>query len=353
MDKKVYQVGIIGCGNISEVYVRNLQQKYKNTKVVALCNRTREKAVVLAEKYQVEKVLDKEEMFIDESIDVILILTTPESHYELTKQALLAGKHVYVEKPIAFEVEEGEELVELAKEKGVLLGCAPDTYMGEVFTTAKQMIVDGKIGEIISTEAFDLCRGHESWHENPDFFYQKGGGPMLDRGPYFLATLLYLCGNITSVSGMAHRAFETRTITSLPRAGEKITVEVDTHISAMYRYENGAVGMIQTSFDICKTDTPAIEIHGTKGSLKLSTPIDFWGKLEYCDGPDGNWVTVVEDTDTSTMNNLRGMGLSQMLDCIESEDAVLASGKNATLVLEIMNAMFVSSDMKKEVSIKG
>ena len=343
-------VGIVGCGNISGIYLENLANLFHNVTVLAVCDLEEQKAHQAAEKYGIPTVCTFDEMLGMEEISIVLNLTTPAGHYEICKKTLMAGKHAYVEKPLSLSVAQGKELVALAGERGLLLGCAPDTFMGAGIQTAIQAIDNGIIGRVIGATAFMMCHGHESWHPAPEFYYQKGGGPMFDMGPYYLTALVSMIGAVGSVSGMTARAFETRTITSQPKFGTTIPVEVPTHVSGMLRFQNGAVASIITSFDVWGSTLPRIEVYGTRGSMVGPDHNTFGGEV---------FIKQAFDTEFQKMplltcyaENSRGFGVSDMADCLlHHRKTPRASGRMALHVLEIMDALHVSSDEERVIHL--
>ncbi|WP_029502074.1 Gfo/Idh/MocA family protein [Lachnoclostridium phytofermentans] len=343
-------VGIIGCGNISNIYMQNITKLFINLNLYAVCDLDEEKAKVAAEKFQIEHVLTYEEMIHSSEITMILNLTTPKSHYSICKDALLAGKHVYVEKPLSLKLEEGKELVVLAREKKLLLGCAPDTFLGAGIQTCIKAINDGYIGEVIGATAFMMCHGHESWHPDPEFYYQTGGGPMFDMGPYYLTALVSMIGPVKEVVGMNSITFPTRTITSEKKFGEVVPVEVPTHVTGLLRFENGAIGNIITSFDVWGSTLPRIEVYGTRGSLIVPDPNCFDGEVlmkQY-------FSKSFEAFPLSSIYNMnsRGAGLSDMANCVLNQtDHNRASGELACHVLEIMHALHTSQKTKAFVEL--
>lgn len=347
------KIGIIGTGNISDIYIKNLETRFDNTEVYALSNHTREKAEKKAEQYGIKHIMTIEEIFTCKEIDIVLILTLPDSHYEIAKRSILAGKHTYIEKPIALEVSEAEELKKLAKERNIKLGCAPDTFMGGAFSTAYELVNEGLIGDILSATAFVANRGHENWHPNPEFYYKKGAGPLLDMGPYYITPLVRIIGNVTSVCAMTSKAFCERTITSEPHKGEIIKVEVDTHIAGTIRFENGATATIITSFDIAKNSLPQIELYGSKGTLKMPCPNDFGGDIYFCEYGSNEFKKIKYfDKYTDRVYNLRGLGISNMADSIDKGEEFLPNGNLATHVLEVMNSLIESGHKKKFIELK-
>ena len=224
------RVGVVGCGNISGIYFENLQNTFGNTEVVACADIREDAAKAAAQQWQV-KAMPVEELLHSSEVEIVLNLTTPQSHFDICKRALLAGKHVAVEKPLSLNLADGTELVQLAEEKGLMLGCAPDTFLGGGIQTCKKLIDSDFIGQPIGATAFMMCHGHESWHPSPEFYYQKGGGPMFDMGPYYLTALCALMGGVKEVCGMTATTFPTRTVTSQPKFGTVVEVEVPTYVS--------------------------------------------------------------------------------------------------------------------------
>ena len=265
---KTVKIAMIGTGDISGIYLKNITETFHEIELVGVCDLVREKAEKAAEKWNVPKVYaDMYEAFADPQVDIILNLTRPDEHYGVTRPALEAGKHVYSEKPLAATFELGKELVELAQSKGLLLGGAPDTFLGAGIQTCRKLIDDGFIGEPVGAAAFMICRGHESWHPDPEFYYKRGGGPMLDMGPYYVTALINLLGGVRGLMGRTRRTFEHRTITSAPKRGTDITVDVPTYVTGIMDFDCGAVGTIFTTFDVYNQGQARLEVYGTKLSL--------------------------------------------------------------------------------------
>jgi predicted dehydrogenase len=238
--------------------------------------------------------------------------------------------------------EDGCALVELAAEKGLLLGGAPDTFLGGGIQTCKKLIEDGFIGELIGATAFMVCHGHESWHPNPEFYYKKGGGPMFDMGPYYITALVNLIGAVDTVCGMTNITFPQRTITSQPKFGTIIDVEVPTHVAGTLRFKSGAIGTIITSFDVWGSTLPRIEIYGTRGTLIVPDPNTFGGPV-LLSTLDGSGFKEIPLTHIYAENS-RGIGLSDMAQCIIDGGINRANGELLNHVLEVMCAFHISND---------
>ena len=345
-------VAVVGCGNISGIYLKNLTTVFKNVNVYAIADLIEANTKAKSEEYGIERIMTLEEILADENVEIVLNLTTPPLHYGISKQALLAGKHVHSEKPLSISYAQGKELVEIAEEKGLFLGCAPDTFLGGGIQTCRKIIDDGLIGDVIGANAFMMCHGHETWHPNPAFYYQVGGGPMFDMGPYYLTALVSLMGSVESVAGMTSTSFPTRTVTSQPNYGQVVEVEVPTHVNGLLRFKNGAVGNIITTFDVWGSTLPWIEIHGTRGSIQVPDPNGFGGQVMIKQSFDREFKPY--PTTFGYTENSRGLGVWDMADCIlTGRKDLRASGKLALHVLEIMEMIHVSSDNNAQVDLQS
>ncbi len=220
------------------------------------------------------------DLLADPSIELIVNLTVPKAHVAVAMQALEAGKHTYSEKPLATDFADGRKLVALAREKGLRIGAAPDTFLGGSHQTARAIVDSGVLGTPVGGTATFMCPGHERWHPNPDFYYDVGGGPMLDMGPYYITDLVNLLGPVAKVAGFATAARKERTITSEARNGERIPVRVPTHVAGIMAFENGAVVQIGMSFDVAGHRHVPLELYGTEGTLIVPDPNHFGGQIE-------------------------------------------------------------------------
>nr|WP_315242263.1 Gfo/Idh/MocA family oxidoreductase [uncultured Albidiferax sp.] len=368
-----FNIGVLGIGDISDVYIQNLQ-KYGVVHVLACAGRDLAKAQAKAAQHGMARAYaTAAELIADPDIHIVLNLTLPAVHAELTLAALRAGKHVYTEKPLATSVAEGAEILALAAERGLVVACAPDTILGSRLQTCRQLIDEGRIGEVTGASAFVVSHGHEWFHPNPAFFYQPGGGPLLDIGPYYIAALLSLLGPATRCCAMGKRSFATRTIHSEPLRGTEIAVEVDTHISGNIEFANGAIATVLASFDVWDSELPRLEIYGTKGTICLRDidPVDgpnlFGGEVllrtvdEYrwkslprpAVQPD--WIRVPAQHrfgETSHRVNSRGIGLVDMAYAIRQQRAARASGAMGLHCLEIMEAMLASAAERRFVHLQ-
>ena len=344
-------IGLVGCGNISGIYLKNLSAVFSNTVIYACCDLDKEKAGTACEQFGIEHLMTFDEMLRCNEIDMILNLTTPQTHYTLCKQALLAGKHVYVEKPLSLTYAQGKELVALAQEKNLYIGCAPDTFLGAGIQTCIKVIKEGKIGKPIAGTAFMMCHGHESWHPSPEFYYDIGGGPLFDMGPYYITALVRMLGKAQSVFAYGTRAYKERLITSKPKFGQKIPVKVDTHNAGLIQFENGAVVTLITSFDVWKHSMPNIEIYGTQGSLKVPDPNCFDGSVFLATADSKEYAEI--PLATPYQENARGIGVAETALAEEEKRMNNASGALALHVLEIMEGFIKSAKEGKKILLES
>lgn len=333
------KIGVVGCGNISNVYLES-GKKFDVLDIVAVADLDLERAKAKAAEHGIARALSVVELLADPEIEIVLNLTIPKAHYDVCKAALDAGKHTYVEKPLSLTRDQGRDLLRIAKEKNLRVGGAPDTFLGAALQTCRKLIDDGAIGRPVAATAFMMAGGVEKWHPNPEFFYKPGGGPMLDMGPYYLTALISLIGPIRRVTGSAQMSFSERVITSQPLSGQTIIVETPTHIAGVLDFVNGAVGTIITSFDVWAHNLPPIEIHGSEGSLSVPDPNYFGGVVKLY--REGKWeeVPLTHGYEESS----RGIGVADMAYAIQENRPQRASGELAFHVLDAMYGFLDSSE---------
>ena len=344
------RVGVVGAGNISGQYSTCLA-RLPQVRVSAVCDLAPERADALAAQHDGARVLELPQLLAADDVDVVLVLSLPVSHAEIALAALAAGKHVYVEKPLATSVAEGREVVKAAAEAGLRVGCAPDTVLGTGIQTAREIVDAGRIGTPHSATAFMTTPGHERWHPAPDFYYQPGGGPLLDMGPYYLTSLVHLLGPVTRVVGASTRPSATRTIGRGPRAGETFGVDVDSTVTGILEHASGALSTLIMSFDIWAARLPRIEVHGTGGSISVPDPNVFEGVVELFSAaaPDDGWVDVGVTAGYSDAG--RGYGVADLALALADGGPHRAGDELALHVLDIMESVQLAADARTSVDL--
>lgn len=348
MSFKPVKTGIIGCGNISGIYLQN-GKILEAFDIVAVADIEMARAYARAEEYEIARACTPEELLADPEIEIVINLTIPAAHGEVGLAAVKAGKSVYNEKPLSVTRAEAQELLTTAKQQGVLVGCAPDTFLGAGLQTCRKLIDEGWIGRPVAATAFMLSHGPESWHPNPTFFYQPGAGPMFDMGPYYLTALVSLLGPVKRVTSSAQVSFPQRTITNQYNYGDKIDVNTPTHIAGVMDFAGGAVGTIVTSFDVWSHNVPRIEIYGSEGTLSVPDPNTFGGPVRVRRYDSDEWRDMPLSHGFS--KNSRGLGVAEIAYALRSGRKHRASGELAYHVLDLMHAFHDASREGKHITI--
>ena len=334
------KVGIVGCGNISGIYFQ-AGKTFQILDVVACADLDMDRAKAKAEEHGV-RAMTVEQLLGDPEIEIVINLTVPRAHFSICREALQRGKHVHTEKPLSLTREEGRELLQLADTKGLRVGAAPDTFLGAGLQTCRALIDAGAIGEPLGATAFMLGHGPEGWHPDPEFFYKTGGGPMFDMGPYYLTALTALLGPIRRLTGSARISFAEREIGSGAKKGDKITVDIPTHIAGVVDFSSGVIGTLATSFDVWAANVPRIEIYGTEGSLDVPDPNTFGGPVRLWSHKNGaEWRDV--PVTRPYADNSRGIGVADIAYAIRSGRPQRASGALGYHVLEAMHGFHDAS----------
>jgi predicted dehydrogenase len=341
-------VGIIGAGFISAIYLRNLTTRWDHLRVVAVADLVPERAQDRADEFGIA-ALSIDALLAHPEIDIVLNLTIPAAHAAVCFQVIEAGKSVYTEKPLALRRDEGARLLDAAREKGVLIGCAPDTFLGAGLQTVRRLLDEGAIGEPVAFRAHMITRGHELWHPDPSFYYQPGAGPMLDMGPYYVTALASLLGPVVKVASLARASFPERTIASEPRRGETIAVSTPTHIEAVLELESGVIGSLMTTFDLWDPSHTATTIYGSEGSIRLPDPNTFGGPIHLLRGGEETWTEVPLDPGYAT--NSRGIGLVDLATALCTGEPPRASGDLGYHVLDVMLATLDSAEQGMHIPI--
>jgi predicted dehydrogenase len=348
--EKAVGVGLIGCGVISSIYLENAA-RFKEFDIVAVADLDRARAESQAEKYGVPRACTVAELLAEPAVEIVLNLTIPKAHAEIGMASLTAGKHLYSEKPLTVEREDAAKLLEMARRMDLLVGSAPDTFLGGGLQTCRKLIDEGAIGEPVAATAFMFSHGPESWHANPSFFYEYGGGPLLDMGPYYVTALVSLLGPVRRVTGSARASFPERTVGSEPLRGLSIPVEVPTHVAAILNFESGAIATLMTTFDVWNDEKSRLEIYGATGSLKAPDPNRFGGPVHLLK-PDTLAWKEVELTHGSAENS-RGIGLADMAAALRNRRQHRANGEMVSHVLDVMHGILQASETGRFIDISG
>lgn len=345
---KKMKAGIIGCGNISGIYVE-AGKRFQNLEILACADLDFARAHAVAEKHGIPRPLRVEQLLADRDVELVINLTIPAVHAEVGMEVLRNGKHLYNEKPLAQKRREARELIGLARDKELLIGCAPDTFLGAGLQTCRKLIDAGAIGEPIGGAGFMLGNGVEHWHPNPEFFYKKGAGPLFDMGPYYLTAFTSLLGPVRRVTGSARISFPKRTISSQPLAGGTIDVETPTHIAAVLDFESGPVVTLATSFDVKAHSMPSIEIYGSEATLSVPDPNTFGGPVRIRRSGEADWTELPLSFGYS--DNSRGLGVADLISAEQTRREPRANARTAYHVLDIMHSILDSSETGEHVEL--
>ncbi|MDA8584748.1 Gfo/Idh/MocA family oxidoreductase [Rhodobacteraceae bacterium] len=347
-------VGIIGCGNISAAYLR-LAPMFRGIEVRAVADMNMDAARARADEFGV-RAHTVDDLLGSDDIDIVVNLTIPSAHVEVSSKVLAAGKHVYSEKPFVLTLEEGAEIKKLADDRNLRVGSAPDTFLGAAHQQARKLVDDGTVGQVTSGTAFVMNHGLEDWHPNPDFFFLPGAGPVLDIGPYYVTNLVQLIGPVRRVAALSSTPQKTRTILSEPRKGEKIPVETPTTIHALLEFENGAVITMCTSWDVWGHGHKPMELYGSNASLDVPDPNFFGGDLVLTPANGEAEVVTPWDHPFGIVNdeehaNYRTAGLADMALAILEDRPHRCSLELALHAVEVMNGILASGESGEFVAM--
>ena len=351
-------VGVIGCGNIAETYFR-AQDYFNNINFIACSDINLEAAKKASIEHNVE-ALTIDEMLNSKNIDLILNLTIPQAHYEVSKKCLLSGKNVYSEKPMSVKFDQAKELVNLAKEKNLYIGNAPDTFLGGGIQKSKELVDKKIIGKIKLGNAIFAFPGVQSYHPNPEpWFAKKEGGPVIDMGPYYLTTLVNLLGPAKKVTGSIVNGVKRRTIGIGPKKNKTFKVECPTTYLSNIIFENGTVIRLTLSFDVIAHQRNHIELYGDKGSMIVPDPNMFGGSVYVCKKLGKPWKEYKTNkmplgrinirsqssraNESPTNANYRGAGLAEMAYAIENKKINKCNGELSLHVLDIIQSTMKAS----------
>ena len=360
---KVFKVGLIGCGHISETYFK-AEKYFNNIKIVKCADIIHQNALKCAKIYNIE-ALSVNDLLKDREVEIILNLTIPKAHYQVARKSLISGKHVYSEKPLAINFNDGKELLKIAKRKKLYIGNAPDTFLGGGIQKSIELIRKKIIGKIHLGNAIFAFPGVQSYHPNPEpWFSKKEGGPVIDMGPYYITALVNLLGPAKKVSGSVLRGVNRRTIGIGPRKNKTFKVECPTTYLSTINFENGSIIRLTLSFDVIAHQRNHIELYGNKGSMIVPDPNMFGGSVYVCKKLGDKWreyktnkmplgkINIRSQSsranESPTNANYRGVGLSEMAYSIQKNKNNKCNGELSLHVLDI-----IQSTMKACISGKA
>jgi predicted dehydrogenase len=332
------RLGIIGIGQISGQYLKTLP-RLTNLELTAVADLDPTRTVPGV------RTLTPAALFAADDVDIVLNLTIPAAHHEIALAAIAASKSIYGEKPLASTTKQARDILDAAAKAGVAVGCAPDTVLGTGVQTARAVLDAGDIGRPIAATAFMTTPGHERWHPAPEFYYQPGGGPLLDMGPYYLTALVTLLGPVRRVVGMSATPRTTRTTV----AGRTFPVEVATHVTGVLEHANGALSTLLMSFDVWAADLPRIEVYGTGGSLSVPDPNGFHGQVRVFRAGADSWADQPESG--GYPNAARGYGVADLARAIRTGGQHRANGDLAFHVLDVMESLLVAAESGVSVQV--
>ena len=359
---KVFKIGLIGCGHIAETYFR--AEKYFNNIKIIKCADINEKASKRCALNFGIKSVTVNELLKDNEIEIILNLTIPKAHYQISKKALINGKHVYSEKPLAINLNDGKTLLKISKKKKLYLGNAPDTFLGGGIQKSKELVEKNIIGNVKLGNAVFAFPGIQSYHPNPEpWFTKKEGGPVIDMGPYYITALVNLLGPAKKVTGTIIQGQKYRTIGIGPKKGKKFKVECPTTYLSTITFKNNSVIRLTLSFDVIAHQRNHIELYGEKGSMIVPDPNMFGGSVLTCNKLGDNWkefkttkmplgrinirTQSSRANETPTNANYRGVGLSEMAYSIENKRKHLCNGEISLHVLDIITSIMKAAKSGK------
>jgi predicted dehydrogenase len=339
------RAGIVGCGSVSAQYLRNVD-RFDGVRFVACTDVVPEAAERVATEHGLE-ALGFEELL--DGVDVVLCLTPPDLHADVALQSIAAGRHVYTEKPLATSVAAGRQVLDAAEKAGVLVGCAPDTFLGAGIQTVKAAIEDGAIGTPSLAQAKLLAGPPERWHPSPAFLYAELAGPVLDLGPYAVTMLVELFGPIARVSALGRRSREEAVIATGPNAGTAFPIVEPTSVSAVLEHEAGVLSTLIASFDADGAARHGIEVQGSEGTLLGGDPNTFDGPVILRRNRSDEPLELVSDW----RDNARGLGLQDLCLAVRDGTPQRAAGARGLHVLEVLLAIRESASSGAALQISS
>lgn len=347
------KIGVVGAGMISQVYLKNCTQTFAHIlEVKAIADLVPELAQKRAQEFNIPNVLTVDELLADPEIKIVLNLTAPAAHAAINLKALQAGKHVYTEKPFALSRADADAVLDLSGSKGLLVGCAPDTFLGAGVQTCIKLIDDGWIGKpYAASGTIIMGNAADGMHPNFQNFLKLGGDPLLDMGPYYLTALIAMLGPVRRVTGSAQQLNQEVTVQN-PKShayGKKVPVGAPTNVAAVLDFHCGVVA----SFHAAKESfgyAPRLEVFGTEGNLTVPDPNFFSGTVSI---KFRNGETKEVPHTHPFKDDMRGIGVADMAYAIQSGRPNRASGRLARHVLDISLGIFEASQSEQHFHLKS
>ncbi len=365
---KVFKVGLIGCGHIAETYFR-AHKYFNNFRIIKCADINHLAAKKCATTYKI-KALSVKNLLKDKEIEIILNLTVPKAHFEVSKKALLNNKHVYTEKPMAINLKDGKELLKISKRKKLYIGNAPDTFLGGGNQKSKEILEKNFIGKINLGNIIFAYPGVQSYHPNPEpWFAKKEGGPVIDMGPYYLTALVNLLGPAKQVWGSFMWNKKKRVIGVGPRKGKLIKVLCPTTYLGTIFFKNKSIIRFTLSFDVVAHHRNHIELYGDKGSILVPDPNMFGGSVYTCNKLGGTWkehktgkmplgkINIRQKSlranEASINANYRGVGLAEMAYCIQNKKKHRCNGELSFHILDIIQSIMQAAKKQKRITLNS
>tara|TARA_A100001011_G_scaffold113590_1_gene120244 strand:+ start:1668 stop:2813 length:1146 start_codon:yes stop_codon:yes gene_type:complete len=360
-------IGVIGCGNILETYLRS-QEYFNNINFISCADINMELAKKTASENNL-KAQTVEELLSDNTIDIVLNITIPQAHYEVSKKILESGKHVYSEKPMSVKYEQANELLKISKSKNLYFGNAPDTFLGGGGQLSREIIDSNQLGDILTGNFIFAFPGVQDFHPNPESWFQDGGGPVIDMGPYFFTTLVNLLGPAINIRSRGVKFSDKREYKAGPKKGKYFNVDIPTSYMFNLEFENKAIIQGFISFDVLNHNRNHVELYGTKGSIIVPDPNMFGGPVITSMDLGSDWIDhsvetkplgktnilnkTVRSNEAPKQSNYRGIGLSEMVYAIENKLEQRCNGELALHVLDIIECAMIAAENSTEIKMRS
>jgi predicted dehydrogenase len=336
------RIGVIGCGDIAPVYLRSLRN-FRQVTCIRLADACLERARRLGRQWGIPETGDSGQLLADPDVELVVNLTPPRVHYPMALAAVTAGKHVYNEKPLADSPALARRLLAAAGRRGVRVGCAPATWMGGTWQTCRELVDTGVLGRPVGASMLWLDRGYESWHPRPRSYYQRGAGPMLDIGPYYITALVLLFGAVRRVSGFAATAIPERRIGTGQHAGTRFAIGTADHISGTLEFANGVIATITTSYAAWPAPVDSVQLFGSEATLVLPAANNLGGPIWIQDSWPPSWRRLPVRHGRTDQSQWWAIGVAEMASALRTGEQHRASGELGLHVLEVLDGLLASA----------